>query len=243
MKQRKKRKYLRDTNDYQSEEVFNWQLNLKQGKTGSTTSSPEREVRIVTPRRESRYLTPERRRTTLEKRFRSPEPSRQPREYDNGQERVYRKGNELRTPKSWWSNKNKNKLPRRPYFKNHGNRGTHKPHNSSYNQYGNPGNYGYQGNYNRNGRRNDYQYQNQYQSHGEQRPYDQSHYDLRRSPVQTQNRYEALRDYREEDNSRPFLDYCRSERTPPRYDQTVRARSPDGKGGIEEDSRSKRKRE
>lgn len=60
IKQRKRRKYLRDTNNYKLEQSYKWQLNLKEGKTGSTTSSPEREVRIVTPNRDQRYRSPTR---------------------------------------------------------------------------------------------------------------------------------------------------------------------------------------
>lgn len=127
LKQRKKRKYLRDSNDYQLEQVFNWQINCKQGKTGSIASSPEREVRIVTPTNNSRYRTPERR-------SRTPEAVRYERQPEVEQERTHREDNGPRTPKPWWRNKTKNKSPRRPYWKNNGNRRNNRPYQSSYNQ-------------------------------------------------------------------------------------------------------------
>lgn len=49
IKQRKKRKYWRDTNDYRLHQTFQWQLKLKEGARGSVSSSPDKEVCIVTP--------------------------------------------------------------------------------------------------------------------------------------------------------------------------------------------------
>lgn len=133
IKQRKRRKYLRDTNDYQLEQTFKWQVQLKQGRVGSTVSSPHREVRIVSPGREQRLRCPV-------QRYRSPEMSRMDRGNRNGQGRPYRENNTgLRTPKPWWKNKNKSKSPRLPYWKNSGNRNNQRSHNQSDNQYGNSG--------------------------------------------------------------------------------------------------------
>lgn len=79
----------------------------------------------------------------------------------------------------------------------------------------------------------------QYQQPGGQAQYDQYQYESRRSPIHTQNRYEAQRDFREEDQSRYFLDHQRSERTPPRHERMTNARSLNTRGDVEEDSRSK----
>lgn len=54
IKQRKKRKYLRDTNYYKLVQAFKWQFNLKDGRGGSMATSPKREVRIMSPRRDLR---------------------------------------------------------------------------------------------------------------------------------------------------------------------------------------------
>lgn len=295
LKQRKKRKYLRDTNDYQLEQVFNWQINAKQGKTGSIASSPDREVRIVSPRRNTYYRTPERRSRTPETpRYNQQKQWEQSNTHDNGS----------RTPKPWWRNKTKNKSPRRPYWKNNANKRPNKPHYPPYNQsrshqsgnesqydqvengryprYGEQGYYQHstrteprENQYNsRNDPRNSYQqphrdqprdyrydqdrrdHRDYQQSNGESRDhqsngnrngtreYDQYRYPDRRSPLPTTNRYEPLRNYIEEEQSRSFLDFRRNEDPPPLQEYTNRERSPNTiKGDAEQDGKPKRKRE
>lgn len=82
LKQRKKKKYLRDTNDYKQDQVFKWQLQLKDSNLTSTNSTPERDVCITSPQRDQEPSTPIR-------------PSRlEPR----GEHQA------PRTPKPWWQN-------------------------------------------------------------------------------------------------------------------------------------------
>lgn len=88
-----------------------------------------------------------------------------------------------------------------------------------------------------------------YQQGNSSNHYDQYHYDTRRSPIHKPNRYEVLREHREEE-SHSFLDQRRrdrtppwNERTPPRNDRMGNTRSPIKRGDAEEESRSKRKRE
>lgn len=100
---------------------------------------------------------------------------------------------------------------------------TNKPYYQSNNQYGYSGSgeqdqYGH--NHNNSVRREYPQYQNQqYPQHDRGNRYDQYQYKSRRSPIHTYNKYEALRDYRDQDQTRSFLDYHRSERTPPRQEK------------------------
>lgn len=298
IKQRKKRKYLRDTNDYHLEQVFNWQVNLKQGKTESIASSPEREVRIITPRRESNYRTPERR-------PRTPDGLKYERQPEIEQSRTYRDDDGPRTPKPWWKNRTKNKSPRRPYWKNNGNKRNNKPYQSPRNYlkpYQSPNNRmnapqyyrednrrnngyvdqaryyqqprDYQTNnyrtepreyyqyahrnesrdYHQNPERNEQREYQQYTNGEEYREYqsnrnrnegggiEQSRHEPTRSPIQTNNRYEPLREYNDEEQSRSFLEYRRNE-DPHKQEHHNKEKSPNRKGDAEQDGKSKRKRE
>ena len=99
IKQRKRRKYSRDTNDYRLHQTFKWQLNLKQGGDGSVSSSPDREVRIISPERDLRYRTPEPGRSYED------DHTRHPRDHHINPPRPSRdEHNEPRTPKQWWKN-------------------------------------------------------------------------------------------------------------------------------------------
>lgn len=67
------------------------------------------------------------------------------------------------------------------------------------------------------------QYQQQYEGNrGRHEPYQHG---PRYSPIQTQNRYEALRDHRDSNPPTPFLDQRRNG-TPPRQERSVNLRSP-----------------
>lgn len=117
-------------------------------------------------------------------------------------------------------------------YQGHGNQGDPEYGHSGYSNY-----------YNQDRREAREQPQYHYQQGWNQGHHDQYQYGSRNSPIRTQNRYEALRDYRENDPSTSFLDRRRSERTPPQQDVITHVRSPNAGGDAEEDSRSKRKRE
>lgn len=270
IKQRKRRKYLRDTNYYQLEQSYKWQLNLKEGRNGSVTSAPEREVRMFTPIKEQRQRSPVR--------YYENEQERQSRNYmeETPTQQQY---NGPRTPRPWWQNKNNqskpwNKSPRKPFWKHNGGKKPRKHSNNKYdhcrnrgydqykdqyqNDYTNSSNYGHHRQYHqgRSGEPNSDNYYQNYQDRQEARTYhqyqqnyegnreqhEQYQYAPRYSPIQTHNRYEPLRDYRDTNPPTPFLDR-RINITPPRQTRPADPRSPNAKGDAEEDTRSKRKRE
>lgn len=226
IKQRKKSKYWRDTNDYRLHQTFKWQLKLNDGGNGSVMSSPEKEVRIMTPAREHRHGLPEPIR---------PHGDEYPRSHNSHpyeESRPYRvEQNEPRTPKPWWKNNKKprSKSPRKPAWKNNSNQKLQNPPN---NQSGNQGvyaqGYQYDPKYQTQDRRDPRDiYQSQYQNQGIQSttyqqggPSNRDYYqqDNRRSPAFTQNKYEPLANYLEETNSRSSLEYRRNDRSPPRQE-------------------------
>ena len=176
--------------------------------------------------------------------------------YPNNQARSSRSDhNEPRTPKPWWGNKNnqkpRSKSPKKPFWKNKNNQKQPKPPQNRPDQQGGH-QYGYQ---------QDYQYHTQeyrdirdnypqqhlrappqqyHQGSSTHRDYHQ--YENRRSPIPMHNRYEPLGNYREENDSRSFLEYRRSDRTPPRYEQMTHTRSPNEREDAEADTRSKRRK-
>ena len=177
-------------------------------------------------------------------------------QYPNSQGRSTRNDqNEPRTPKPWWGNKSnqrpRSKSPKKVFWKNKNNQKQSKapqnrPDQSGGHQYGYQQEHQYYSHDYRDPRDNHSQQQSrappqQYQQ-GSSTPRDYHQYDNRRSPVPMYNKYEPLGNYREENDSRSFLEYRRSDRTPPRYEQMTHPRSPNEREAAEVDTRSKRRK-